>query len=173
MAPLVVLVILIRGPLKGCFVWAGCVARLVGGFGGICQTQVRGLLAYSSINHMGWLVVGGVFRVVGAVVYFVLYAVIMGLLFYFLAVFEVGNYLILLKGVRGVRVKQLLILSILLITLAGLPPTIGFSMKWAVISAVVLCSPISASLLLIGSTLRLYYYSCLRFCWYSFAFSKV
>lgn len=113
------------------------------------------------------------FRVVRVVFYFFMYAVIRGFLFYYLSVIEVGSYCALLKGISGVRVKQLLLLSLLLMTLAGLPPTVGFSMKWAVVSVVALHSRFGVGLLLVGSILRLYYYSCLRFCWCGFSFSKV
>lgn len=113
------------------------------------------------------------FRVVRVILYFILYAFIRSFLFYLLSVVEVRSYYSLLKGIRGVRVKQLLLLSLLLITLAGLPPTVGFSMKWAIVSVVALHRMVGVGLLLVGSVLRLYYYSCLRFCWYGFSSSKV
>lgn len=33
-------------------------SSIVGGVGGVNQTQVRRLLAYSSISHLGWMVFG-------------------------------------------------------------------------------------------------------------------
>lgn len=172
-APLAVLIIFIRGVLKGLLIWTGCVGRVVGGVGGICQTQVRSLLGYSSITHNGWLIVGGIIRVVGAVLYFVIYGLINCFLFYYLYVVEVRNYCSLLKNFSGVRVKQLLVLRLLLMRLAGLPPTVGFSMKWAVILVAASYSIFVVGILMVGSVLRLYYYSCLRFCWCCFGYSKV
>lgn len=31
-------------------------SSLVGGIGGINQTQIRAILAYSSVGHLGWIV---------------------------------------------------------------------------------------------------------------------
>lgn len=117
--------------------------------------------------------VGGLCEFIRVYVYFVLYFMIMGLLFWYLKVIEVRRYGGLAKGYRGVRVKYLLVLSVMFLTLGGLPPTIGFSIKWSVFLRVVNCSLIVSGVLILGSLLSLYYYRCLRFCWAVFSYSKV
>lgn len=52
-ALLFVLIGIVDGFLSIRFMVVGCLGSLVGGLGGMCQTQVRGLLGYSSINHGG------------------------------------------------------------------------------------------------------------------------
>ncbi|MCB4744256.1 MAG: hypothetical protein LGB07_01160 [Sulfurovum sp.] len=37
-------------------------SSLLGGVGGINQTQIRALLAYSSIGHLGWILYAGLHR---------------------------------------------------------------------------------------------------------------
>lgn len=106
--------------------------------------------------------------------YFIIYLVIVGFLFYFLSVIEVNSYKGLLKGFRGVRVKLIVILRLFLLTLAGLPPTVGFSMKWAIFLGVVSAKGFLAmGVLVAGTLLSLYYYICIRFCWYVFSSSTV
>ena len=39
------------------FIFLGLTSILVGGWGGINQTQARKILAYSSIAHLGWMVI--------------------------------------------------------------------------------------------------------------------
>ena len=51
----------------------GAGSRLAGGFGGLNQTQVRALLAYSSIGHIGWIIFGLSSRESTIKVYFVIY----------------------------------------------------------------------------------------------------
>lgn len=104
------------------------------------------------------------YRILGAISYFLLYAVIRGFLFYFLSVIRITSYKRVTKIFGTVRIDYLLFLGVLVLSLAGLPPTIGFSMKWVII--LVLCSMKSfvvVSFLVLGSLLRLYYYSCLAF----------
>lgn len=174
MGPLLVLVRFIEGPIIQVLVVSGCAGRLVGGLGGFAQTQVRAILGYSSINHSGWLVVGRIYNITSAVVYFFIYFIIVGFLFYFLSVIEVNSYRGLLKGFRGVRVKLIIILGLSLLTLAGLPPTVGFSMKWAVFLGVVSAKGFLAIRVLVaGTLLSLYYYVCISFCWYVFSSSTV
>lgn len=108
---------------------SGCLGRLVGGLGGFAQTQVRSLLGYSSIGHGGWLVVGGVFRFLGVAVYFFLYFIVRGFLFCLLSVVEAWSYGRLTKGFRGAKAKYLWLLRLGFLTLAGLPPGVGFSIK--------------------------------------------
>lgn len=160
----------IEGFLRQVLIVSGCLGSLVGGLGGFAQTQVRSLLGYSSIGHGGWLVVGGVYRVVSAVVYFFLYFIVRGFLFCLLSAVEVWSYGRLSKGFRGVRVKYLWFLRLGFLTLAGLPPRVGFSIKWCVFWAVLSAGGFYTIVgLVVGSLLRLYYYMCIRFCWFVFS----
>lgn len=114
------------------------------------------------------------YNITSAVVYFIIYLVIAGFLFYFLSVIEINSYKGLLKGFRGIRVKLIIILRLSLLTLAGLPPTVGFSMKWAIFLGVVSAKGFLAiRVLVVGTLLSLYYYICMSFCWYVFSSSTV
>lgn len=69
------------------------------------------------------------YSVVGMMVYLALYSLIRFFLFYYLSAVEVSSYEGLLKGFSGVRVKELRVLGLLIVVLAGLPPTVGFAIK--------------------------------------------
>lgn len=51
-APLLVMVGLVEGFFVLVLTVIGCLGRVVGGLGGLRQTQVRALLGYSTINHV-------------------------------------------------------------------------------------------------------------------------
>lgn len=158
--PLVIFINFVDGGIVGVLVVVGCAGSLVGGLGGFLQTQLRILLGYSSINHRGWLIVGRIYRVVRVLCYFVIYSIIVGFMFYVLSYVELGRYENLSKGFGVIDVKFLGFLVVLLITLAGLPPTLGFAIKWSVFLGVVARCPVALVFLLVGSLLRLYYYLC-------------
>lgn len=46
----------------------------VGRVGGLNQRSLRKLMAYSSINHLGWLIVASYFGIKFIIIYFVIYA---------------------------------------------------------------------------------------------------
>lgn len=171
--PLFVLISFVEDKITGVLVIVGCLGSVVGGLGGFLQTQLRVLLGYSSIRHRGWLVAGGIYRFSRVVFYFVVYSLIAVILFYMLYVVELDSYLRLAKGFRLLDVKFLGVLALLLVTLAGLPPTAGFAMKWSIIINVLPESPLVLAFLVGGSLLRLYYYLCVRFSWCVLSFSVV
>jgi len=57
---------------------------VVGGIGGVSQTQIRAVLAYSSIGHVGWIVLCVLFGENVLQLYFILYAFVSGCIFYVL-----------------------------------------------------------------------------------------
>lgn len=172
--PLLVIISFVEGIMGQALLVRGGFSSVIGGLGGFPQTQIRVLLGYSSIGHMGWLVAGGVYRILRAVIYFLLYAVIRRFLFYFLSVVRITSYKRVCKIFGTVRIDYLLFLGILILRLAGLPPTIGFSIKWAVVLVVCSIKGFQTIIVLIlGSLLRLYYYTCLAFSWYLFRHSLV
>nr|ARI50081.1 NADH dehydrogenase subunit 2 [Tectus virgatus] len=148
-------------------VWIVVIAglsSLVGGVGGMNQTQVRALLAYSSIGHVGWMVMASVISRNVLMVYFLVYFVISICLFLVLWWFEESNYgqTSAYSGKWG-KVVQVSTMFMLL-SLGGMPPLLGFVGKWLVIYS---CSsteyPFSIVFLLLGSLISLFYYLSLMF----------
>lgn len=135
---------------------------LIGGLGGLSQTQLRSLLAYSSIGHISWILGASLISFIRGVIYFVLYIFITApiiLIFWF-------NSNSLLRSIRTNYNKSNLLLVLLIpliISLGGIPPFTGFFPKWIVIE---ILSPLSSSIILIlllGSIINLFYYLNLGF----------
>lgn len=107
------------------------------------------------------------YSILRAISYFILYFIIIRFLVYFLSVIRVTSCERVSKIFGTVRIDYLLFLRLLWLRLAGLPPTIGFAIKWAVFLGV--CSGgglFTVVFLVLGSLLRLYYYGCLAFSLY-------
>jgi len=125
----------------------------IGNIAAIAQSNVKRMLAYSTIAHMGFMLLGLLSGVVegnllnvpeaysGALFYMIIYVLMslgaFGMLLYLSrAGFECEN-LDDLKGLNRTHPWYAFIMLVLMFSLAGIPPTAGFYAKLAVLSAAV------------------------------------
>nr|UZN44215.1 NADH dehydrogenase subunit 2 [Acharax sp. NY-2022] len=142
-------------------------SSLVGGIGGLNQTQLRILLAYSSINHLGWMVASGICSIGMLLMYFFIYFVVSFMLFYYLWLEENNQMRQLSTVVFSSNINKLLF-SILILSLGGFPPLLGFVGKWLVMTELFVVEPVVLFFLIMGSLISLFYY---LFLFYNFFFS--
>nr|BAD89263.1 NADH dehydrogenase subunit 2 [Porichthys myriaster] len=110
----------------------GLTSMLVGGWGGLNQTQLRKILAYSSIAHLGWMVV--VMKIAPSIS-------LLALLAYILMTFSLFSMFLLNKtlNINSLSLSwtkspfMMVSVPALLLTLAGLPPLTGFMPKWLIL----------------------------------------
>nr|YP_010580815.1 NADH dehydrogenase subunit 2 [Coralliophila richardi]UZT26948.1 NADH dehydrogenase subunit 2 [Coralliophila richardi] len=136
-------------------------ASLVGGMGGLNQTQMRALLAYSSIGHLGWMIFALLHSEWSMKSYFFIYVIISICLFCSLGMMDVG----VMKNIQKLKMSSVFtVMMLLLLSLGGLPPLLGFISKWAVF-LVSISGPVVFALpmLIVGSLLSLFYYLSLFF----------
>nr|YP_009252126.1 NADH dehydrogenase subunit 2 [Lariscus insignis]ALP86341.1 NADH dehydrogenase subunit 2 [Lariscus insignis] len=132
---------------------------LMGGWGGLNQTQLRKILAYSSIAHMGWMTAIIMFNPTLTVFNLTIYIILtinMFLLFYSnnttstLALSHTWNKFPLLT----------LITLTILMSLGGLPPLTGFIPKWMILKELVSNdSIIIPTAMAMMALLNLYFYT--------------
>nr|NP_739881.1 NADH dehydrogenase subunit 2 [Monocentris japonicus]BAC23477.1 NADH dehydrogenase subunit 2 [Monocentris japonicus] len=136
----------------------GLMSMLVGGWGGLNQTQLRKLLAYSSIAHLGWMVV---------VVQFLPSLTLLALFTYFIMTFSA---FIMFKLNNATSINTLAtswakapaltaIIPLALLSLGGLPPMTGFAPKWLILQELTKQGlPLTATLAALSALLSLYFY---------------
>lgn len=131
---------------------------VIGRVGGLNQSSLRKLMAYSSINHLGWILAASYFRTKFVVIYFIIYLVTNGLLIQHLSI--IGFYYIShIFYYTGSNLNSL-ILNANWLSFGGLPPFIGFFRKWVVIQALVESGLIVLAILIISIRLvSLFYYT--------------
>nr|YP_003204811.1 NADH dehydrogenase subunit 2 [Monoplex parthenopeus]ACF04892.1 NADH dehydrogenase subunit 2 [Monoplex parthenopeus] len=138
-----------------CFMSAG--SALVGGIGGMNQTQIRALLAYSSIAHLGWILFALVHGEWVMKTYLMIY--IMVSLCVFTSLWFSDSSVI--KNLDNLKDSSFIQMSIMLmlLSLGGLPPLLGFISKLMVVLSS-MNSPYMAFLfvLILGSLMSLFYY---------------
>nr|YP_009421082.1 NADH dehydrogenase subunit 2 [Viviparus chui]ASR74837.1 NADH dehydrogenase subunit 2 [Viviparus chui] len=132
-------------------------SAMVGGIGGMNQSQVRGLLAYSSIGHMGWIVFAVCHSYHSMKVYFFIYIIISLCLFFVLWYLDSSLMVNLNSSVKGLFVDLSVI--VLLLSLGGLPPLLGFIGKWNVFMSIMNSSmSVFVFFLILSSVMSLFYY---------------
>nr|YP_009773376.1 NADH dehydrogenase subunit 2 [Nierstraszella lineata]QIZ12578.1 NADH dehydrogenase subunit 2 [Nierstraszella lineata] len=139
-------------------------SSIIGGVGGMNQTSLRPLLAYSSIGHMGWILCGVLLTPVYGLIYFFIYSTISCFIFFMLSSHELSNTAQSFSLFNW-PMSDRLTFMVLLLSLAGLPPLTGFLAKFAILMSLSSLKWFSfAPILFIGSMMNLYYYLILIFC---------
>ena len=117
----------------------------LGSFAAIGQRNIKRLMAYSSIGHMGYALVGlatgTVEGVQGVIIYLAIYLVMtLGMFACVLAMRRDGKMvenINQLSGLSRTSPRMALMLAILLFSLAGIPPLAGFFAKFYVFLAAI------------------------------------
>nr|AAV67567.1 NADH dehydrogenase subunit 2 [Anolis allisoni]AAV67571.1 NADH dehydrogenase subunit 2 [Anolis allisoni]AAV67594.1 NADH dehydrogenase subunit 2 [Anolis allisoni] len=115
----------------------GLLSSLVGGWGGLNQTQTRKIMAYSSIAHLGWM------ATISSIMTNIL---IMNLLIYLIMTTSVFLSLIISKSKTIQNTTSTwtlsptltIVMMLSLLSLGGLPPLTGFVPKWLIMEELIL-----------------------------------
>nr|ATZ69837.1 NADH dehydrogenase subunit 2 [Conus raulsilvai] len=146
-------------------------SALVGGVGGLNQTQIRALLAYSSIGHLGWMTFAMVHGEWCMKLYLFIYLGITTSLFVSLWLKDSSA----MKDVSSLKYFKIyhLVIMLLLLSLSGLPPLLGFVSKWLVVF-IASSGPFSfiIFMLILGSLMSLFYYLSLFFSFFLSSFKN-
>nr|YP_009121660.1 NADH dehydrogenase subunit 2 [Hyporhamphus intermedius]AJG02912.1 NADH dehydrogenase subunit 2 [Hyporhamphus intermedius] len=110
----------------------GLLSILVGGWGGLNQTQLRKILAYSSIAHLGWMILVLAFSPSLSLLTLLIYFMMTCSIFLTLKLNKAFNINSLSTSWAKSPVLTALTPPILL-SLGGLPPLTGFAPKWFIL----------------------------------------
>lgn len=129
---------------------------VIGAIGGLNQTSTRKIIAFSSINHLGWINSTILFNNQIWIKYFIIYMVITLIVSYYIwinSIFFINQF----KSNSSIINKINII--IIIIRLGGLPPFLGFLPKWLVIQNLIINNIyIIVLIIIIRTLLTLFYY---------------
>lgn len=134
------------------------ISIFIGAIGGLNQTSLRKLIAFSSINHLGWITRNILNNENIWKIYFIFYSFLS-----FCVIFIINNFnLFNLNQIFSLIIKnkiQKIFFNLPLLSLGGLPPLLGFFPKWLTIEFILINNFIFLTFLLINFTLiTLYFY---------------
>nr|AAW72066.1 NADH dehydrogenase subunit 2 [Feylinia polylepis] len=136
----------------------GIFSTILGGWGGLNQTQMRKIMAYSSIAHLGWMV--SVLAVAPNIMLLTLLIYIMMTSTMFLTLlFTASKTIKDLSTSWAISPTMTTLSLILLMSLGGLPPLTGFMPKWLILQELTTHSlSTTATILALSALLSLFFY---------------
>nr|ADC54874.1 NADH dehydrogenase subunit 2 [Pristurus abdelkuri] len=158
LAPLALLYMILYTTPPNLLLTLGLISITVGGWTGLIHTQVRKLMAYSSIGHMGWVLVALVLSPKLATMTMAIYLLMTSTIFIILTNTE-AKTIMDIGTIWSQAPIQTTFMALALLSLGGLPPLTGFAPKWLIIKDLTLhhLTPL-ATLLALMSLPALYFY---------------
>nr|AET51486.1 NADH dehydrogenase subunit 2 [Terpsiphone viridis] len=136
----------------------------LGGWMGLNQTQIRKIMAFSSISHLGWMAIIIIYNPKLTLINFYLYTLITATVFLIFNSMKVLKLSTLMTSwTKTPSLSTILLLTLL--SLAGLPPLTGFLPKWLIIQELTKqdMAP-TAVIISLLSLLGLFFYLRLAYC---------
>nr|QBF01233.1 NADH dehydrogenase subunit 2 [Stegana ornatipes] len=139
---------------------------IIGSLGGFNQSSLRKLMAFSSINHLGWMLMALMINESIWLIYFLMYSFLSFTLTFMFDNFKIFHFNQMFSLFFNSKILKF-ILFMNFLSLGGLPPFLGFLPKWFVIQQLSMDSQYFMLMILLLSTLiTLFFY--LRICYSAF-----
>nr|ARJ54740.1 NADH dehydrogenase subunit 2 [Statilia maculata] len=133
-------------------------SALIGAVGGLNQISLRKILSFSSINHIGWMLVT---MIMGSNLWWMYFLVYSINIISIISLTSLTNLSYISQTFNSLNTKKIIkfTLFIAMLSLGGLPPFLGFFPKWVAIQFMAQNIMIfTAMILIMSSLLTLYYY---------------
>nr|QIE12545.1 NADH dehydrogenase subunit 2 [Adhemarius sexoculata] len=143
---------------------------MIGAIGGINQTSLRKMMAFSSINNLGWMIFSIMISENLWMFYFFFYTFLISIMFSFFYVFNMFFINQLFINNMNFMIKMNLFINFL--SLGGLPPFMGFLPKWIIINFLMINKLyIMTFIMVMSSLITIYFY--IRIIYSSFLFNYI
>nr|YP_009743810.1 NADH dehydrogenase subunit 2 [Ambulyx substrigilis]QIE12571.1 NADH dehydrogenase subunit 2 [Ambulyx substrigilis] len=143
---------------------------MIGAMGGINQTSLRKMMAFSSINNLGWMMFSIMISENLWMFYFFTYSFLISIMFFLF--FVLNMFFINQLFINNMNFMIKLNLLINFLSLGGLPPFIGFLPKWIIINFLMINKIYFLTLIMVMSSLiTIYFY--IRIIYSSFLFNYI
>nr|AAZ06489.1 NADH dehydrogenase subunit 2 [Anolis cupreus] len=158
LAPLTLIYLTIHNLSTTILIILGLLSTIIGGWGGLNQTQTRKIMAYSSIAHLGWIF---------SIASIMTNIMILNLMIYLIMTTALFCFLIMAqsKTIQNTMMTwtlspvATLMMMILLLSLGGLPPLTGFLPKWLILEELITQNFFSTAIILsLATLLSLFFY---------------
>nr|YP_010952554.1 NADH dehydrogenase subunit 2 [Pergesa acteus]WMQ52887.1 NADH dehydrogenase subunit 2 [Pergesa acteus] len=141
---------------------------MVGAIGGLNQTSLRKLMAFSSINNLGWMIFSMLISENLWMFYFLMYSFLISIMFFLF--YNLNMFFINQLFINNMNFMIKLNLLINFMSLGGLPPFLGFLPKWIIINFLMINKLYFLTFIMVMSSLiTIYFY--IRIIYSSFMFN--
>nr|AMH85422.1 NADH dehydrogenase subunit 2 [Boettcheria bisetosa] len=153
-APLMMISYVIFKPL---IIISIILSSLIGALGGLNQTSLRKLMAYSSINHLGWMLASMYNSNSLWMTYFMFYSFLTFTMIFMFNMFKTSHINQLFTLFFYSKTMKFFLFFNLL-SLGGLPPFLGFFPKWLVIQSMSENQLFLLTFMVLMTLITLYFY---------------
>nr|AVE14481.1 NADH dehydrogenase subunit 2 [Sorubim lima] len=163
LAPFALIIQLAPSPHPQLLTALGLMSVIAGGWGGLSQTQLRKILAYSSIAHLGWMIIIVQFKPQLTMLTLTIYIIMTAATFLTLKLISATKITTLATSWPKAPIMTTAA-ALSLLSLGGLPPLTGFMPKWLILQELTTQAlPLTATIMALSALLSLYFY--LRLCY--------
>nr|AML26530.1 NADH dehydrogenase subunit 2 [Staphylinidae sp. BMNH 1274696] len=136
---------------------------MISGFIGLNQTSLRKIMAYSSINHMSWMISSMIVSETIWMIYFCVYSILSINIIFMFKMLNIYFYNQLIISINSNFLWKFFF-SFNFLSLGGLPPFLGFMPKWLTIQYLIQFNWLMLSFFMVLLTLlTLFFYTRLIF----------
>nr|BDL61493.1 NADH dehydrogenase subunit 2 [Arcotheres sp. GK-2022] len=159
LAPLVLLSYISKTPfITKTILFSSILSAMIGAMGGLSLSSLRKIIAFSSINHLSWMLISIIMSDSFWLMYFTIYSIILVSITSVFHKFQSFTLSDLLNSSMNMTLFSIF-LACNLFSLSGLPPFLGFIPKWLLIQMLANLKLFIPLLFLLFSTLvTLYFY---------------
>nr|YP_011004677.1 NADH dehydrogenase subunit 2 [Yunleon longicorpus]WPT28317.1 NADH dehydrogenase subunit 2 [Yunleon longicorpus] len=129
----------------------------IGSVGGFNQTNLRSLMAYSSINHLGWMLSSLLISLTYWTIYFIFYTILSLSIIYMFFYFNIFYFSQIFSHLNNFPVIKFSMFCNFL-SLGGLPPFTGFLPKWIIIQNLSMSYMSLVSIMVVLTLITLFFY---------------
>nr|AAU13934.1 NADH dehydrogenase subunit 2 [Bothropolys sp. SP-2004] len=137
-------------------IFSAIASAWIGAIGGYNQMMLRKILAYSSINHLGWLLTSTMMSEIFMLIYFTFYSILNLIIITMTNKWNINHLTQIPSQTPSKNLSMTFITNLL--SLGGLPPFLGFLPKWIIISQMINKLPFQMFSLIMSSLITLYFY---------------
>nr|UEC44199.1 NADH dehydrogenase subunit 2 [Platysternon megacephalum peguense] len=164
LAPLSLLVMTTQSLNTPLLLMLGLMSTLIGGWGGLNQPQLRKIMAFSSIAHLGWMITIITFSPKLMLLTFYTYITMTTTMFLMIKLLETNKISMMMTSWTKLPTLNT-IMTLILMSLAGLPPLTGFMPKWLILQELTKQHMfILATMMALLSLLNLFFYLRISYC---------
>nr|QEH58940.1 NADH dehydrogenase subunit 2 [Trepobates sp. XD-2019] len=132
-------------------------SAITGAIGGINQTSIKKIMAFSSVNHLGWMTMCMKYDSEMWIKYLMIYSTILIMLTSWMSKTST-NYINQINMNMKTKMEKMMLIMMMM-SLGGLPPFIGFMPKWLVIQSLINTKSLfTLMILMTTSMITLFYY---------------
>nr|AAQ09109.1 NADH dehydrogenase subunit 2 [Laemanctus longipes] len=158
LAPMALMIMTANNLSPTILISMGILSTIIGGWGGLNQTQLRKIMAYSSIAHLGWMASISVILTDIMILNLTLYLIMTTSMFFNL-IWSKSKTIQDTTMSWTTSPTMTIMMMLTLLSLGGLPPLTGFLPKWLILEELTMQNmTTTATIMALSSLLSLYFY---------------